>query len=63
MNLPSLRFLRAISYKETKQGDLSIMSRPYWKVELISSGSNQVPDKPDESVESELLAYYSLIDQ
>lgn len=36
-NLPSLRFLWATCYKETTQGDLSIMTRPYWKIELIPS--------------------------
>ncbi|KAF2534928.1 hypothetical protein F2Q70_00002297 [Brassica cretica] len=34
-----------------------------WSNFCLHLGSNQVPDKPDESVEPELLAYYSLVDE
>lgn len=61
-NLHSLRFLWATCYKETTQGDLSITTRPYWNIELIPSGNIQVPNNVDELVDSELLAYYSLVD-
>lgn len=62
-NLATLRFLWAVAYKETRQEDLSIMTRPYWHIELNSSGNIQVPNKRDELVDPELLAYYSLVEE
>ncbi|KAF9674638.1 hypothetical protein SADUNF_Sadunf10G0147700 [Salix dunnii] len=66
LQLTSLRYLWVNGYRETSAGhrDLLTMVRPFWNIELISSGKGVAVNNTGENTASEnqahILAYYSL---